>query len=268
MSNLAAVPGGGDAAGPSALRTQGSALELEGVTKAFGGLIAVADVTLRVAERERRAVIGPNGAGKTTLFHLISGELPVTAGRVRLFGEDITRLPPPARVGRGLRRTYQITNIFPRLSVYENVMLAALGLTGQKFDPLRPVPRRGELAERVERALADVDLAEKRRVPARELSHGEQRQLELALALVGEPRVLLLDEPAAGLSSAERAQMAALVRNLPDTLTLVIIEHDMDLVLGLVERVTCLHNGRVVADEAPATIRHNQTVQEIYLGVG
>ena len=242
------------------------ALELAGVTKAFGGLVAVADVSLRVAERERRAVIGPNGAGKTTLFHLVSGELPVSQGHVRLFGEDVTHLSPPRRVGRGLRRTYQITNVFPALTVADNVTLAALGLARRKFDLLWPVPRRGALGERVERALADVDLAAKAHVRARELSHGEQRQLELALALVGEPRVLLLDEPAAGLSAAERAHMAALVRNLPATLTLVIIEHDMDLVLGLVDRVTCLHNGRVVADESPATIRHNQTVQEIYLG--
>jgi branched-chain amino acid transport system ATP-binding protein len=251
--------------GPDA---QPAALELEGVTKAFGGLVAVADVSLRVRERERRAVIGPNGAGKTTLFHLISGELPVTSGRIRLFGEDITRLPAPRRVGRGLRRTYQITNIFPRLTVFENVMLAAQGLSAQKFNPLWPVRRHGALAERVERALGDVALLGKAHVPARELSHGEQRQLELALALVGEPRVLLLDEPAAGLSAAERARMAELVRGLPPTLTLVIIEHDMDLVLNLVDRVTCLYNGRVVADETPATIRHNRTVQEIYLGVG
>ena len=245
-----------------------AALELEGVTKAFGGLVAVAGVTLCVADRERRAIIGPNGAGKTTLFRLISGELPVTSGRMKLSGEDITDLPAHRRVGRGLGRTYQITNIFPALSVRDNVTLAAMGLAQTKFDPLRPVPRRGALAERVERALVAVELQDKAHIPARQLSHGEQRQLELALALAGEPRVLLLDEPAAGLSAAERGLMAELVRGLAPELTLVIIEHDMDLVLNLVERVTCLHNGRVVADESPATIRHNQTVQEIYLGVG
>ena len=244
------------------------ALELEGVTKAFGGLVAVSDVSLRVAARERRAIIGPNGAGKTTLFRLISGEFPVTSGRIRLVGEDVTTLPPHRRVGRGLGRTYQITNIFPALSVRDNVSLAAMGLAPTKFDLLRPVARRGTLAERVEQALAAVELQDKAHVQARELSHGEQRQLELALALAGQPRVLLLDEPAAGLSAAERGLMAALVRGLPPELTLVIIEHDMDLVLNLVDRVTCLHNGSVVADESPATIRHNKTVQEIYLGVG
>jgi branched-chain amino acid transport system ATP-binding protein len=247
---------------------QPAALELDGVTKAFGGLVAVADVSLRVGARERRALIGPNGAGKTTLFHLVSGELPVTRGGIRLFGEDVTTLPPHVRVGRGLGRTYQITNIFPALSVWENVALAAMGLTGSKFQLLRPLPRRGPLHERAERALLDVDLQDKAPVQARQLSHGEQRQLEVALALAGQPRVLLLDEPAAGLSAAERARMAELVRRLPAELTLVVIEHDMDLVLTLVDHVTCLHNGQVIADEPVATIRHNQRVQEIYLGVG
>jgi branched-chain amino acid transport system ATP-binding protein len=247
---------------------QPAALELDGVTKAFGGLVAVSDVHLRVAARERRGLIGPNGAGKTTLFQLVSGELPVTRGRVRLFGEDVTTLPPHRRIGRGLGRTYQITNVFPALSVGENVMLAAMGPTPSKFQLLWPLPRRGALRERAARALEDVDLQDKAHVPVRELSHGEQRQLEVALALAGQPRVLLLDEPAAGLSAAERARMVTLVRRLPADLTLVIIEHDMDLVLNLVDHVTCLHNGQVIADEPVATIRHNQRVQEIYLGVG
>ncbi len=147
-------------------------------------------------------------------------------------------------------------------------MLAAMGLALTKFQLLRPLPRRGPICERAAQALVDVGLQDKARVPARELSHGEQRQLELALALAGRPRVLLLDEPGAGLSAVERARMAELVRNLPPELTVVIIEHDMDLALSLVERVTCLHNGRIIADEPPAAIRNNQTVQEIYLGIG
>jgi branched-chain amino acid transport system ATP-binding protein len=244
------------------------ALELTGVSRAFGGVHAVADVSLTVAERERRALIGPNGAGKTTLFRLISGELPVSKGSIRVFGEDVTRMPAHARVGRGLGRTYQITNIFPALSVEDNVTLAALGLSPTKFQALWPVPRKGAGRDRVEHVLADVGLLERARLPVRQLSHGEQRQLELALALAGQPRVLLLDEPAAGLSAAERARMAELVSELPRDLTLVIIEHDMDLVLHLVERVTCLHNGRIVAEESPATLRDNRTVQEIYLGAG
>jgi branched-chain amino acid transport system ATP-binding protein len=242
------------------------ALELEGVTRAFGGLLAVSDVTLRVPLRERRAIIGPNGAGKTTLFRLISGEMTVARGRIKLFGEDVTDLPAHARVGHGLGRTYQVTNVFRNLSVEDNVMLAALGLSTTKFQPLLPVPRRGHHQERVKEALHQVGLEQRAREQVARLSHGEQRQLELALALVGRPRVLLLDEPAAGLSSAERARMAELVRGLPSELTLVIIEHDMDLVMNLVDRVTCLHNGRIVAEETPATIRQNPTVQEIYLG--
>jgi branched-chain amino acid transport system ATP-binding protein len=242
------------------------ALQLEGVTRAFGGLVAVSDITLQVPQRERRAIIGPNGAGKTTVFRLISGEMRLTRGRIKLFGEDITDQPAHARVGRGLGRTYQVTNVFRNLSVEDNVMLAALGLTATKFQPLVPVPRHGTQRERVEHTLQQVGLEKRSKDQVARLSHGEQRQLELALALVGQPRVLLLDEPAAGLSSAERTRMAEIVRNLPPELTLVIIEHDMDLVMNLVERVSCLHNGRIVAEETPATIRSNQMVQEIYLG--
>jgi branched-chain amino acid transport system ATP-binding protein len=244
------------------------ALELEAVSRDYGGVQAVADVSLEVLERERRAVIGPNGAGKTTLFRLISGEVPVSKGHIRLFGEDVTHVAAHRRVGRGLGRTYQITNIFPALSVEDNVMLAALGLTQKKLMPLWPLPRKGPDRDRVDKALADVGLVDRARLPVRQLSHGEQRQLELALALAGRPRVLLLDEPAAGLSAAERARMAELVSGLPRELTIVLIEHDMDLVLHLVERVTCLHNGRIVADESPSTLRDNRTVQEIYLGAG
>ena len=243
------------------------ALELAGVSRDYGGVHAVADVSFAVAERERRALIGPNGAGKTTLFRLISGEVPVSKGSIRLFGQDVTHLAAHRRVARGLGRTYQITNIFPALSVEDNVTLAAIGLSRRKFQPLLPVPRKGEDRDRVDRALADVGLADRARLPVRELSHGEQRQLELALALAVQPRVLLLDEPAAGLSAVERVRMAELVRGLAPELTLVIIEHDMDLVLELVDRVTCLHNGRIVADEKPADLRNNRTVQEIYLGV-
>ena len=244
------------------------ALRLEGVTKDFGGLRAVDRVTLRVAPGERRAIIGPNGAGKTTLFNLITGELPVTEGRIYLFGHDITELPPHRRIALGLGRTYQITNIFPRLSVEKNVLLAAQGLSSVKFAPFQPLPERGDIRERVERALEAVGLQHARSTPARELSHGEQRQLELALALAGSPKVLLLDEPAAGLASAERAMMARLIQSLPRTLTIVLIEHDMDLALGLVDKVTVLHFGQVLAEDVPERIRQNATVQEVYLGVG
>jgi branched-chain amino acid transport system ATP-binding protein len=245
-----------------------AALDLQGVTKAFGGLLAVSDITLSIRERERQAVIGPNGAGKTTLFNLITGQLPVTSGRIALFGEDVTGLPVHKRVARGMARTFQITNLFPALTVWENVMLAAQGLSRTKFSMLRPISRRGELAERVEQALEDVGLREKADMPTRELSHGEQRQLEIALALVSQPRLLLLDEPAAGLSAAERVTMTQLIRRLPAELSLILIEHDMNLALGLVDWVTVLQDGSVIVADRPDAIRRNERVQEIYLGAG
>jgi branched-chain amino acid transport system ATP-binding protein len=244
------------------------ALELDGVTKAFGGLVAVSDVTLSVRERERQAVIGPNGAGKTTLFNLITGQIPLTSGRISLFGQDVTGLPVHKRVARGMARTFQITNLFPTLRVWENVMLAAQGLVPTKFSMLKPVSRKSDLAERVDDALEAVGLADKASVRARELSHGEQRQLEIALALVSQPKLLLLDEPAAGLSAGERRTMARLIDNLPPDLTLILIEHDMDLALRLVSWVTVLQDGQVIVADQPDAIRNNEQVQEVYLGAG
>lgn len=243
-----------------------AALVLDNVTKDFGGLRAADEVTLRVAPGERRAIIGPNGAGKTTLFNLITGELPVTSGRIFLYGRDITSLPPHARIGAGLARTYQITNIFPGLTVEENVQLAAQGLSSMKFSFVRPIPKAGQIHAKVEQALEKLQLTQVKDVKASELSYGEQRQLEIALALTGEPKVLLLDEPAAGLSAAERVTIANLVRSLPPDLTVVLIEHDMDLALGLVDQVAVLHFGRIIVEDTPANIRENETVQEIYLG--
>lgn len=244
----------------------GLALELDNVSKSFGALHAVDGVSFRVAVGERRAVIGPNGAGKTTVFNLISGELSVSSGSVALFGRDITRMPPYRRVALRLGRTYQITNVFLGLSVEENLLLAAQGLAGSKFDLFSPLPSKGEVRDRVSEALDATELAAKASLVARELSYGEQRQLELGLALATKPRVLMLDEPAAGLSAAERVHIGELVRGLPKTLTIVLIEHDMDLALGLVDSVTCLHFGRVIAEGEPEEIRKNPTVQEVYLG--
>jgi len=265
MGNRRVTEEGGEARAP---QDTAAALVLESVAKDFGGLRAVDNVSIRVEPGERRAIIGPNGAGKTTLFNLITGELPLTSGRIFLFGQDITRVPPHQRIGLGLGRTYQITNIFPGLTVEENVLLAAQGLSGIKFALHRRVPRNGQIHDRVLNAIESLGLTQVRNVPAEDLSHGEQRQLELALALVGNPRVLLLDEPAAGLSAGERVLMAELIRALPSTLTMVLIEHDMDLAMGLVERVTCLHFGRVIAEGEPDHIRENEMVQEVYLGAG
>jgi branched-chain amino acid transport system ATP-binding protein len=241
---------------------------LENVTKDFGGLRAVDRVDMRVAPGERRAVIGPNGAGKTTLFNLITGELPLTDGQIVLYGENVGEMPPHQRIAFGLGRTYQITNIFPALTVEENVLLAAQGLSATKFDMLGRIPRDGELVDKVGQALEDTGLADMKNALASELSHGEQRQLEVALALALDPKLLMLDEPAAGLSGVERAMMSNLIQGLPRSLTLVLIEHDMDLALGLVDRVTCLYFGGVIADESPAEIRVNKQVRDCYLGVG
>lgn len=243
-----------------------AALALEGVAVAFGALRAVDGVSLAVPAGERRAIIGPNGAGKTTLFQAISGMVRATAGRIHFAGEDITALSPHRRARRGIARTFQITNLFPSLTVRENLMLALRGLSGRKFSLLgTPRPSAAE-AERADSALAAAHLPHRAAAPVQALSYGEQRQVELALAIASRPRLLLLDEPAAGLSPHERAMVGDVIRGLPREITVVLIEHDMDLVLGLVDRVTCLHEGRVLAEASPAEIRHNEAVQEVYLG--
>jgi branched-chain amino acid transport system ATP-binding protein len=239
------------------------ALRLSGVARRFGALAAVDGVALEVASGERRAIIGPNGAGKTTLFNLVTGELPLSAGAVEIFGTDASRLPPHRRAALGLGRTYQITNVFAGLTVAENVALAALGLSRRKFDVAGTLPAlEGAAAQAVERC----GLGGRETTLCRHLSYGEQRQLELAMALASGPRLLLLDEPAAGLSASERAVLVRLIAGLPRAISLVVIEHDIDLVLSLVDSVTCLHYGQVVATGAPEAIREDPLVQEIYLG--
>jgi branched-chain amino acid transport system ATP-binding protein len=242
------------------------ALRLDGVTKDFGGLRAVDGVSLTVRRGERRALIGPNGAGKTTLFNLVAGMLPVTSGSIRLFGEDVTGAPTHGRAARGLARTFQITNLFPGLTVLENCLLAVQALTPVKFSMLRPVGGYSRLRERARAVLAAVGLDTVDEVRVANLSHGEQRQLEIALALAGKPRLLLLDEPTAGLSPAESRLMADLLAGLDPAITVLMIEHDMDIALALASRVTVLHYGRVIADGTREEIRADSQVREIYLG--
>jgi branched-chain amino acid transport system ATP-binding protein len=241
-------------------------LNLTAVSKSFGGLTAVNDVSLAVGPGERRAIIGPNGAGKTTLFSLISGEQLPTSGRIELFGRDITRLASHRRAALGLTRTYQITNLFPRLSVMENCLLAVQALSPMKFHMHRDLRRYPAIIERTRSALDAVSLLDKARATVRDLSHGEQRQLEVALALAGAPKLLLLDEPTAGLSPAESLMMTALLKKLDPSITLLIIEHDMDVAFQLTDRITVLHYGRVVADGMRDEVTANPLVQEIYLG--
>jgi branched-chain amino acid transport system ATP-binding protein len=241
-------------------------LRLEGVSRRFGGLVAVDRVSLMLGPRRRLAVIGPNGAGKTTLFRLIAGDVPPSQGRIFLFGREVTRLPAHRRARLGLSRTFQVSNLFAGLSVLDNVRLAAQAGEPSRWRLLGPV-RSGDPA-----GLAAMEALERAGVAARagdrvsELSHGEQRQLEVALALATSPRLLLLDEPAAGLSAGERSRLRELLGSLPDSLPLLLIEHDMTLALSLTDEVLCLHNGRPIAHGPPDRVRGDPTVQAVYLG--
>jgi branched-chain amino acid transport system ATP-binding protein len=242
------------------------ALVADHLCRRFRGITAVGDVSLRIADGARFGIIGPNGAGKTTLFNLLSGELRPTSGRVTLFGRDITRLRPYHRVALGLGRTFQITRVFSDLTVLENLTLALHGLGSSKLSLLRPWRSyTAKTAEAAELA-ASFGLGGRLAARAAELSHGEVRELEVLLALALKPRVLLLDEPAAGLAPAERVDIIALLRSLPATLTLVMIEHDIDLLRGVVDSAAVLHLGNLVAQGSMREIQADDRVRELYLG--
>jgi branched-chain amino acid transport system ATP-binding protein len=242
------------------------ALAADHLCRHFRGVAAVADVSLRVAPGDRFGIIGPNGAGKTTLFNLLSGELRPTSGSVALFGRDITTMRPYRRVALGLGRTFQITRVFSDLTVLENLTLALHGLSRTKLSLLRPWRSyRGVTAEAAEFA-ARFGLAGRLGVLAAELSHGEVRELEVLLALALKPRVLLLDEPAAGLSPAERVDIQALLRSLPSELTLVMIEHDIDVLRMVVDSAAVLHLGSLVVQGSMREIQNDERVRELYLG--
>ena len=236
------------------------------MSKIFGGLHAVDGVELAVRPGERRALIGPNGAGKTTLFNLISGALPPTSGSIVFFGRDVTRMAQHRRAALGLSRTFQISNLFPTLTVLENCLLAVQALTPARLAMHRPLAGYTVLHEGARASLAAVGLSDRADAIVKNLSHGEHRQLEIALALAGRPRVLLLDEPTAGLSPAESCLMAELLAKLDPAMTVLIIEHDMDIALELAQRVTVLHYGKVIADGTRDAIRVDPLVREIYLG--
>ena len=243
-----------------------TALELDGLCRRFGGLEAVRDVTLSVPQGARKAIIGPNGAGKTTLFNVITGELPPSAGRMHLFGRDVSGLPAHRRAAMGLARTFQITNLFRALTVEENVLLAVQALRPVRYVMTRPRGRYPDMRQRVHALLQRAGLWEKRHAPVRVLSYGEQRQIEVLLALAGEPRLLLLDEPAAGLSPGERLEMARFIKGLDPGLTILLIEHDMDVAFEVVDTIAVLHFGRLVAEGSKEAVRADPAVQEIYLG--
>jgi branched-chain amino acid transport system ATP-binding protein len=241
-------------------------LTLTGVGRTFGALKAVDDVSLEVPAGARHALIGPNGAGKSTLFKLITGSMPVSAGTVALGGSDITRLSEPQRARRGISQTLQHSSLFLTQTVLQNVLLAAQRRHSSRH---ALVPRRQTAArDRARSLLADVGLEQRAEVPVSALSHGERRQVEVAVALACEPRLLLLDEPAAGMSPAESSRLVGLLQTLPESVTLVIVEHDLDVVFALAGSVTVLHLGRVLLTGSPDEVRASDAVQEAYLGRG
>ena len=242
------------------------ALQLEGLKKAFGGLPATNNVSLDVPAGQRRLIIGPNGAGKTTLFNLITGALRPDAGSIRLFGEDISRLKPHQRAHRGLARTYQIITLFPKDSLEHNVVLSLLGLSKARWDVLRPLVGQAGLHDEARRILGLVGLEDRAARPIAEVSYGEKRRVEIAMALAQRPRVLLLDEPLAGLSREERSGIKSLINGIPREVTVVMIEHDMDIALDLAERVTVLHYGNVIVEGTRGEVVADPKTREIYLG--
>lgn len=242
------------------------ALEVTGLKKAFGGLTVTQDISLKVKTGERRLIIGPNGAGKTTLFNQISGDLRPNFGSIRLFGADITYLPPYRRAHLGLSRTYQIITLFAGDTLEHNVSLGLLGLRSSRWHMWRPMSFYGDLATEARRTLDAVGLLHLAEQPISDIAYGEKRRVELAVALAQKPRVLLLDEPLAGLSNAERSTVKSLIAAIPQHTTVIMIEHDMDTALDLAETITLLNYGRVIVDgERDAVVADGRT-REVYLG--
>jgi branched-chain amino acid transport system ATP-binding protein len=241
-------------------------LELKGVSKRFGGVVATDRVTLDVAPGEVHALIGPNGAGKTTLVGQISGALPVDAGGISFLGSDITRAKQHQRVQAGLARSYQITSIFKRFSVLENLALAVQARSGSSFSFWRPVAAEAALADEARAIAEEIGLSQRLEATAGNLAHGEQRALEVGLALATGPKLVLLDEPMAGMGPEESARMISLIGRVRAKVTVLLVEHDMDAVFRLADRITVMVNGRVIATGSPAQIRADAEVRRAYLG--
>ena len=243
------------------------ALELLDLCKNFGGLEVTRSVNLTVMPGERHAIIGPNGAGKTTLFNLISGVLEPSSGQIMMFGETVTRWPSHRRAGAGMSRTFQVTSLFPRLSVLENLLLAIQGVHRSKYVMWRTLDAYRGYRQRALELLERSDFSNRAEMKVQHLSHGEQRQLEIIVGLASNPRILLLDEPAAGLSTGESREMTRLLQGLADDLAVVLVEHDMDVVFNVATSISVLHLGQLIESGPPEKIRNSQLVQEIYLGV-
>jgi branched-chain amino acid transport system ATP-binding protein len=247
---------------------QSPVLELKGLSKSFGGLHAVRGVTFKIMSGDRKAIIGPNGAGKTTLFNLITGIFPSSAGQVLLFGNDVTTWQSHRRTALGMARTFQVTSLFPRLTVLDNVLLAIKGLRTSKFVMWRFLSSYRDVYDKAHQLLEQAGFTDRANTEVRYLSHGEQRQLEIVLGLASNPKILLLDEPAAGLSSGESVEMTKFLMKLDPKLAILLIEHDMDVVFDLAHTISVLHFGEILETGAPEQIKNSQKVQEIYLGTG
>jgi branched-chain amino acid transport system ATP-binding protein len=242
------------------------AIELVDVHKKFGATQIIRGVGLAVPAGERHAIIGPNGAGKSTLFNLISGRLTPTSGIVRLSGEDVTGLPPYQINRRGLSRSFQVTNIFPRLSVWENIRCAVLWSLEYKYSFWRGIDGLADVRERTESILDEIELSDRRNIQAGVLTYAEQRALEIGITIAGKAGIILLDEPSAGMSAAEAARAVALIRKVSQGRTLIMIEHDMDVVFDLADRISVLVYGQIIACDIPARIKQDSAVQTAYLG--
>ncbi|MGD9945428.1 MAG: ABC transporter ATP-binding protein [Burkholderiaceae bacterium] len=242
-----------------------AALQVSKVTRSFGALRAVSDVSLQIAPGERRAILGTNGAGKTTLFNLIAGDLPPTSGTIRLLDRDVSTLPAFQRARLGISRTYQASRVLRGLPVRDNLFLAVRGVQPHRFSLSRPRAN-DKHRQRAEQLAEQVGLTARFDTAAGELSHGEQRQLEIGMALAGEPRVMLLDEPAAGLSPTERPALTQLLRRLPAQMTIVLIEHDMDVALSVADRVSVMNEGALIFEGSPGETSASPLVQSLYLG--
>jgi len=243
------------------------ALRLDSLYKNFGALQVARDVSLSISAEERRVVIiGPNGAGKTTLFNLISGELPVSSGAIHLFGRDVTKMPCYRRTRLGLARTFQMTDLFPFFTLMENLLLALQAHDPCAYQMVKPLRSYGHLYEKAEKLLTEMKLWDKKDFAITALSHGEMRLVELMLGIAGGPKILLLDEPTAGLTRSEAVWLSNMIEHLLKDVTLLIIEHDMQIAFALAERIIVLHQGAIVADGKPEEIRTNPRIKEIYLG--
>jgi len=242
------------------------AIELADLHKNFGATKIIRGVSLTVPTGERHAIIGPNGAGKSTLFNLISGRFTPTSGSVRLRGEDVTGMPPYVINRRGLSRSFQVTNIFPRLSVWENIRCAVLWSLGYKYSFWRGIDGLTDVRDGAEAILHEIELSDRREVQAGVLTYAEQRALEIGVTIAGDARIILLDEPSAGMSAAEAARAVALIRKVSQGRTLIMIEHDMGVVFDLADRISVLVYGQIIASDVPARIKQHRAVQEAYLG--